>query len=49
MVRENTDKLIEMLLDGELDPERLIIDLLKFMTEEQVTEFLKTNFVWVTK
>ena len=43
MTRQYTTKLLEMVAEGDVDPERLILNLVNFMSEQDVKEFCLTN------
>lgn len=43
MTRKYTTKLLEMVAEGDVDPERLILNLVNFMSERDVKEFCLTN------
>ncbi len=42
-IRQNTNKLIEMVEEGAINKDRLINDLLNWMSEADVTEFAEAN------
>lgn len=44
-VRTYTNKIIDLYEEGMLDPESLVLDLLKYMSEEDVEDFYKTIIV----
>ena len=41
--RKNTTLLMEMVCDGEVDRKSLIQNLLNWMSEDEVTEFMENN------
>lgn len=42
-VRENTNKVLEMIGNGLLDPNQVVLMCLKWMSEDEVTQMCKAN------